>query len=356
MLRSRPSWRRKNRQLENSIRTNVGQAFISDSSLFSLAMRLIAALVLLVSSSWGLTACAQDTSASSPASPSELATEGLAPGDGVMLHYRLFGDAALEDASPLLVLNGGPGLTSEHFGGLAGQLSQLGAGRTAITFDQRGTGRSELDRVDASTVNLAAMVEDIEALREHLGVETWTVFGHSWGGMYAMAYAVEHPNRVQGLILSASGGSDLEWAASFQNNLRHRLGPERRAAYDRATTNQDRVEAMAAAYVFNPENIPFVVEALSRPGASNPTVRNLVFQDLFRLDFDLRDELATFDRPTLLLHGQQDVLGMLVPYKTHQALPNSELIYLDACGHYLWLDQPDANFAAIEGFLSEHTS
>lgn len=273
-----------------------------------------------------------------------------------MLHYRLFGETALEDAIPLLILNGGPGLTSEHFGELAGQLGQLGAGRTTITFAQRGTGRSELNQVDASTVNLAAMVADIEALREHLEVETWTVFGHSWGGMYAMAYAVEHSERVQGLILSASGGSDLEWATSFQNNLRHRLGPERRAAYDRATTRQARVEAMAAAYVFDPDNIPFVIEALSRPGASNPTIRSLVLQDLFRLEFDLRDELATFDRPTLLLHGRQDVLGTLVPYKTHQALPNSELIYLDACGHYLWLDQPDAYFAAIDAFLSEHAS
>ncbi|NNF58906.1 MAG: alpha/beta fold hydrolase [Rhodothermaceae bacterium] len=304
-------------------------------------------LVLLFVAGWGLTACAQEE----PSAP--LVAEGVAEAEGVALYYRLFGNRTPDDAVPLLVLNGGPGLSSEHFGGLARQLSQLGRGRTTITFDQRGTGRSRLARVDASTVTLAAMVQDIEALRAHLGVHEWIVFGHSWGGMYAMAYAVAHPERVRGLVLSASGGSDLEWTSHFQNNLRHRLGPERRTAYDRATTRRERVEAMAAAYVFNPEHIPFVVESLSRPGASNPTVRSLVFQNLFQLEFDLRDDLARLERPVLILHGRQDVLGTLVPYKTHQALPNSDLVFLDACGHYLWLDQPEAYFEAIGDFLRE---
>ena len=306
--------------------------------------------VLLFLAGWCLTACAQDV-----ASPTAgaLLVEGQAEANGVTLHYRLFGTTRPEDAAPLLVLNGGPGLSSEHFGDLAARLSRLAGTRMTITFDQRGTGHSPLSRVDASTVNLAAMVEDIEALRIHLGIDEWIVFGHSWGGMYGMAYAVAHPERVRGLMLSASGGSDLEWTSHFQNNLRHRLGPERRAAYDRATTQRGRVEAMAAAYVFHPEHIPFVVEALTRPGASNATVRSLVFQDLVRQEFDLRADLARFERPVLILHGRQDVLGTLVPYKTHQALPNSELVYLDACGHYLWLDQPDAYFEAISIFLRD---
>lgn len=269
-----------------------------------------------------------------------------------MLHYRLVGDAGA-DALPLLVLNGGPGVSSEHFGGLADRLSDIGGDRLALTFDQRGTGRSPLDRVDASTVNLEAMVDDIEALRTHLGIEEWVVFGHSWGGMYAMAYATAHPDRVRGLILSASGGSDLAWTDGFQDALRSRLDPEQRAAYARAGTSRERVEAMAPAYVFHDEHTPFVVEALNRPGASNSTVRRLVFQDLFRIGFDLRDDLARVTAPALILHGRQDILGVDVPTTTHEALPNSRLVLLDECGHYLWLDQPEAYFEAIGAFLHE---
>src|SRR5665213_2919406 len=67
-------------------------------------------------------------------------------------------------------------------------------------FDQRGCGKS---RPNASLEDNTtwALVEDIERLRRHLGVETWTVFGGSWGSTLALAYAITHPQRVARLIL-----------------------------------------------------------------------------------------------------------------------------------------------------------
>ena len=67
-------------------------------------------------------------------------------------------------------------------------------------FDQRGCGRS---RPNASLEDNTTwdLVEDIERLRKHLGVEKWTVFGGSWGSTLALAYAVTHPDRVEGLVL-----------------------------------------------------------------------------------------------------------------------------------------------------------
>lgn len=282
-----------------------------------------------------------------------------APAGGVDLYYHTYGDP---DGQPVLILNGGPGVSSEHFGGLAEQIGGLNGGYRTILFDQRGTGRSTLDRIDSSTVSIATMVADVEALREYLGIDEWMVMGHSWGGMYAMLYAAAHPERVSALILSASGGVDLEWLGYAGDNIRMRLGPERRAVYDRsfdpeyARANperaaQERLEAMAAAYVFDPANIPFVVEALSRPGANSPAVRGLVYADLNRIGYDLSDEMAQFDRPAIILAGRQDILGDEVPLRTHSVLPRSELVWLDRCSHYPWLDRPDAYFDAIAGFL-----
>jgi proline iminopeptidase len=67
-------------------------------------------------------------------------------------------------------------------------------------FDQRGCGRS---RPNASLDNNTtwALVDDIERLRESLGVERWAVFGGSWGSTLALAYAIRHPARVSALIL-----------------------------------------------------------------------------------------------------------------------------------------------------------
>lgn len=292
------------------------------------------------------------------AAPTCAQPAGTAPADGVDLYYHTYGDG-----DPLLVLNGGPGLSSEHFADLARQLAELGPGYRVILFDQRGTGRSPLATVDSTTVTVERMVADVEALREHLGVDEWTVLGHSWGGMYAMLYATAHPDRVRGLVLSSAGGADLSWLAYAGDNIRMRLGPERREIYERSfdpayhaldpeRAERERVEALATAYVFDPDNIPFVVEALSREGANFPIVRGLVYADLRRTGYDLYDELAAFTRPALVVHGRQDLLGDLIPHRTHQALANSELVWLDRCSHYGWLDRPEAYFGAIEAFLA----
>lgn len=285
--------------------------------------------------------------------------EGHAPSQGVELRWHSYGEGP-----PLLVLNGGPGVSSTHFAGLAEQLSALGDGHRVVLFDQRGTGRSTLPTVDADTVNVAAMVEDVEALRRHLGFERWAVLGHSWGGMYAMLYATAHPERVSHLLLSASGGATRDWLGYVGANLRKHMGPERRAIFDRYSdperagvspevANLRRVEAMAAAYVYDAENIPFVVEALTREGANFPAVRGAVYADLERIEYDLLDELSELEVPALILHGRQDLLGERVPLQTHAALPASELVWIEQCAHYPWLDAPDAYFGAIERFLAQ---
>ena len=82
-----------------------------------------------------------------------------------------------------------------------------------VLFDQRGCGRStphaSLD--DNTTWHL---VDDIERLREHLGVERWQVFGGSWGSTLALAYAETHPERVTELVLRGIftlRRAELEW-------------------------------------------------------------------------------------------------------------------------------------------------
>lgn len=292
-------------------------------------------------------------------SPALAQATGRAPSHGAEIYYHTYG---AEDGQPVLILNGGPGISSEHFESLARQVGALGVGYRTILFDQRGTGRSPLDVVDSSTVNVARMVEDIEALREHLGIAEWVVMGHSWGGMYAMLYTIRHPQRVRGLILSSSGGADLEWLSYVGTNMRIRMGPERRADFEQALdpayvaadperASRERVEAMAAAYVYDPAHIPFVVEALTRPDANFPEVRGLVWDDLQRIGYDLHDDLRALTTPALILSGRQDLIGDEVPLRTHASLLNSTLVWLNECSHYPWLDRPEAYFEAIEAFL-----
>lgn len=109
------------------------------------------------------------------------------------LYYEQAGNPA---GQPALVLHGGPG------GGISSFLRQMHdpSHYRIIVFDQRGCGQStpHADLAENTTWDL---VEDIEKLRRHLGIDRWQVVGGSWGSTLALAYAETHPERVTGLIM-----------------------------------------------------------------------------------------------------------------------------------------------------------
>ncbi|HEY0091333.1 MAG TPA: alpha/beta fold hydrolase, partial [Flavobacterium sp.] len=124
-------------------------------------------------------------------------SEGAVKIPGGLVSYRTFGTA-----EPILIINGGPGMNCNGFVPLAEKLS---AHNMIILYDQRGTGKSQLDKVDASTVTMDLMISDIEALRNNLNIKKWTILGHSFGGMLASYYATIHPDKNDKLIMSSAG-------------------------------------------------------------------------------------------------------------------------------------------------------
>ncbi len=137
---------------------------------------------------------------------------GLLPvGDGNLIYWESCGNP---DGKPALVLHGGPG-------------SGLSAGRRrlfdpdacrVVQFDQRGCGRStphaSAPETDLEHNTTWKLIEDIETLREHLGIERWLVLGGSWGSTLALAYAELHPTRVTALVLfgvTTGRHSEFDW-------------------------------------------------------------------------------------------------------------------------------------------------
>jgi hypothetical protein len=112
-------------------------------------------------------------------------------GDGLRLHYEVTGDGP-----PLVVLPGGPGMDVRYLGDLGG----LSATRGLILADGRAGGRSEVPE-DRSTVSFVTQADDLEALREHQGLDQLDILAHSAGSLTAQEYAVRRPGRVRRLIL-----------------------------------------------------------------------------------------------------------------------------------------------------------
>src|SRR5699024_11592313 len=112
-------------------------------------------------------------------------------GDGQHVYWECSGNP---DGAPVVFVHGGPGggTTPEHR-----RMFDPAAYRI-ILLDQRGCGRSTphvADGADLTANTTWHLVDDLERLREHLGVEEWLVFGGSWGSTLALAYAQEHPSR-----------------------------------------------------------------------------------------------------------------------------------------------------------------
>ncbi len=270
------------------------------------------------------------------------------------LHYRVFGKG-----KPLLIINGGPGMNSEGFSHLAEELSKLGY--QTITYDQRGTGKSTVAQIDAQNINMQLMVEDIENLRQHLQLKTWSILGHSFGGILMAHYASLHPNQIDKLIFSNAGGLTMEFTNYLQERIQNNLTQTQRdslAYYQNKQNNGDtseltrkaRAKYLAYAYVNHPEHAPVIAQRLLQ---LNLPVNNLVIQNLLKIKYDARDKFKKFQRPVLVLQGKNDILKIETAQEIQKAFPNAQLVLIDHCAHYGWLDAPEVFYPTVQKFLNE---
>jgi proline iminopeptidase len=272
---------------------------------------------------------------------------------GVELHYRTAGSG-----TPLVLLSGGPGFDVDYMLPVSDALP----GRyQRIFLEQRGTGRSRVATMTAENLTLRVVVEDLEALRVHLKQERLVLVGHSWGAMLAMAYAAAHPDRIDRLILIGSGGPTLEFAERFTDNITARLRPEdveaRRSweSPDKRGGDPEKaalgaMKAILPGYFFDrAKALAFAAEL--KDGSFHPAVNSWLMADLNK-SYDLRAGLQKVDRPVLILQGHQDPVSDKTADDIHALLSGSTLHYINKCGHFPWIEQPEEFRRALSEFLT----
>lgn len=268
-----------------------------------------------------------------------------------LIHFRVFGDGV-----PVLIINGGPGMNSDGFSGLA---ETLGKSYKAIIYDQRGTGKSELTEVNSRSITLDLMVKDIEAIRKELNIKKWVILGHSFGGILASYYTSKHPTKVSGLILSSSGGLDMSLFSSL--NITGRLTSLQRDSlnyWTRRIQNGDsthfaslqRGRYLAPAYLNDKTYLPKVAERLTQ---GNSEINALVYQDMRRINYDVTEDLKGFEAPVLIMQGKHDIIPVSVSEKAHSVFKNSRLLILPNSAHYGWLEDSLLYFSEIDSLIDQ---
>ena len=275
---------------------------------------------------------------------------------GVKLYYRREGQGPA-----MVLLTGGPGLSHEYLQ----SLSILADSWQLIFLDQRGTGQS--DKADPEDYTIAKNVEDVERLRQSLQIEDWIVFGHSWGGILAQAYAIRHPQRVSKLIL-ADTFSCAEDINSALERMRAAVPEETRAIYARYEQeglykNRDRYpdEYQAALDIaYEP-----VMISIPAPDYIQDVFGNLAYdvyramwgeQSEFKLTgtlagFDLRQELDQIQAPSLVVVGASDMPTVAMARETARRIPHARLEIFEHSRHFPFLEEPEKFFKLVREFL-----
>ena len=274
------------------------------------------------------------------------------------LHEIYFEECGNPAGKPAIVLHGGPG------GGISPFLRQIHdpAAYRIILFDQRGCGQST-PHAELQDNTTWALVNDMEALRRHLGIDRWQVVGGSWGSTLALAYAETHPDRVTELILRGIftlRKSEIRWFyqegadALFPDAWESFIAPIPEAerhdlvtAYYRRLTGADRAEQMACARAWSqwegatlsllPDEKRVSDFGSDRFALAFARIECHYFMHggFFGADGELLAKASRLKEiPGVIIQGRYDVV---TPARTawdlHRAWPEAEFIIVPDAGH-----------------------
>lgn len=274
------------------------------------------------------------------------------------LHTIYFEQSGNPDGKPIVFFHGGPG------GGSIPEYRQYcdPVKWRIVIFDQRGCGKST-PHAEIQENTTWDLVEDIEKLRIHLGIEQWVVFGGSWGSTLALAYSETHPERCRGLILRGifmlrkkeidwfyQEGASYIFPDAWEKYVKPIPEAERHdfvAAYYRRLTSPDAETRLEAARAWS------VWEASTSKLFQDPNLMVRFGSDRFadafaRIEchyfmhngfFEPDDQLlrnvdCIRHIPGIIVQGRYDVVcPMISAWELHRAWPEAEFIVVPDAGH-----------------------
>ena len=258
-------------------------------------------------------------------------------------------------STPVIAVNGGPGLSHVYMIQNDVWTRRVAAHRQVIFYDQRGTGASRLNQSGAPQT-MDAQVTDLEAVRVSLHVDKVDLAGDSYGGLLASAYASAHPDHVQALILSdsaAPGFASLhprldevypDVISKTKAQVAELSGPDKEA---KAADLQLRAHFRMIFY--SPEICERYLRNATDLGSTS-AVGEAVGKAIEHLD--LMPQMTQFHFPVLVLQGRFDLnVTPDVSWKVAHSIPGAQLVWFEHSGHLPYYEEPDKYASVVNEFL-----
>ncbi len=272
-------------------------------------------------------------------------------------HQLYVEESGSRDGIPVLYVHGGPGMACDKH---SRRFFDPEVYRIVL-FDQRGTGRST-PYAELDGNNTEAMIEDMERVRELLGIEKWVLFGGAWGATLSLLYAQRYPDRVLGMILRGvflCRQQDIKWflqeGASrvfpdywqhFSDHIPEAERGDLLQAYYKRLTGTDDLARMAAAKAWSlwegrcaslrpNQNL---LDNYSDPHRAQSMARMQCYYFINRGFIDenqiLKNMQVISDTPSILVHGRYDMISPLDnAFELQRQWPASDLHIVRDAGH-----------------------
>ena len=292
-----------------------------------------------------------------PSDPS-VVQEGFLPAGQSTLYYRDLGHG-----QPICLLHGGPSFNHSY---LLPDMDRLADAFRLIYYDQRGRGKSA-GIVDPAEVSMQSEVDDLERVRASFQLERAALLGHSWGGLLALEYALRHPERVSHLILLNTAPASHDDGVLFEQERDGHAPADAALVFELESSPayaEGDLEARAAANriyfratLRSPELLDRLIGQLQTGWTKQDVLtaraigKRLWSETYGSAGYNLLPRLAGLRIPTLILHGDYDFVPLACAAHIAEAMPAAQLVVLQDCGHFSYLERPDAVRQTLNAFF-----
>lgn len=246
---------------------------------------------------------------------------------------------------------------------------------TMVYYDPRGTGKSDAPDF-LSQYSDENLVNEMNLLRKHLGVNTIWIFGHSDQSVIALQFVVDHPENTKGLILSGT-----KYIQSRESVIEERQESEKKRESESPWFNQvvkdwdymiehkTTTDSAGRDLKYAPikwwcydeataEKVIPIYDSISKYGRRKPINNQLPLQtetevqELYKRINDYEQKYSSIKVPVLILNGKYDTNNSPgSAEKLQKVLLNSKLVLIDKAGHFPWVEQPEKSFSEIYNWL-----
>lgn len=280
--------------------------------------------------------------------------------------YHLWTNTQGEGDIHLLALHGGPGGNHEYWEDAAEQLKKQGLNVQVTMYDQLGSLYS--DQPDFSDPEIAKkyltyeyFLDEVNEVREKLGLDNFYLIGQSWGGLLVQEYAVKYGQHLKGAIIS-SMVDEIDEYVDRVNELREKtLSPEAVAFMKECEAKndysnpkyQEYVQVMNEQYVDRkqPSKL-YHLKDLGGTAVYNVFQGDNEFVITGKLkDWHFRDQLKNIKVPTLITFGEHETMPIETAKTMNSLIPNSQLVTTPDGGHHHMVDNPDVYYKHLADFI-----